>query len=69
MKLKKALKLAKLQGFKWVAVDKDLTVYMYTNEPIGEPKHEHWNTDGGLCSDFGIYTGNKDWKETLREVK
>ena len=69
MKLKKAIKIAKKMNKKWnfVAVDCDNKIYVYTaNE--GHGYRQWYCVDSDVCY-LGIYTGSKNWKDTLRRVK
>ena len=69
MKLKKALKLAKDHGYKFIAVDKSKEIYFYHNKP-NLCGLQIWSiVDNESYSWQGMYTGNKHWKDTLREVK
>ena len=76
MKLKEAVKLAKLLGSNAVAVDADRNLYGYTSvaAELGfNPTSGEWRTNrGSWVVDFtllGTYTGNKAPETTLREVK
>jgi len=72
MRLKKALEKAKQFGYKYVAVDADLQIYIYLKQ---RPKVDHclkeWDhpkLSPMTVLKIGTYTGKKDWKDTLREI-
>ena len=76
MKLKKAIKIARKMGLKWVSVDEDQTIYAYNSKPYAEGSR--WRRifedipeadDGIILGVLGKYTGGKFWEETLRRVK
>ena len=67
MKLKQALKIAKKRGFNFVAVDSNGVIYAHGEEP--QQLRLGWCD---RCWDYirlGVYTGSKNWKNTLRGVK
>lgn len=69
MKLKKLIKIAQVEGKKWVSVDKGGTAYSSMFKP--EPLEGYWMMPGKYEDLFvllGKYTGKKDWKNTLRKV-
>ena len=71
MKLKQAVRKARKSGYAWVAVDENKTIYMYKVKPSGRYMSECWDTAGpsSWVELVEKYTGSKDWKDTLREVK
>jgi len=73
MKLKKALKIARKIDGKYIAVDKSNVIYSY-NQFVTNKHSDMWAVFKGDIGQFnyiriGMYTGSKNWKETLRKVK
>jgi len=71
MKLKKAVRRAKKQGFNWIAVDSDLFICMYEKKPAIQGMYAAWtpSENSGLRIICGKrYTGKKSWNKTLRQV-
>jgi len=70
MKLKQAMKRAKLLGYNWVAAD-DGAIYMYKNKPHYSYYYCEWQSDDTHFIDgyyVGDYTGCKPSTDTRREV-
>lgn len=63
MKLKKAKKIARRLGFKYIAVDSNLNIHAYMTCSIKD-KYQ-WVT-ANTFSMLGTYTGSKDWEDTRR---
>jgi len=63
MKLKEAKQIAIKAGFNYIAVDKDVFIYMFKEKP--ELFDILWDTTSEY-EHIGVYTGKKDWKDTLR---
>ena len=73
MKLKLAKRIARLQHFKWIAVDSDSTLCGYIKEPSFCEYQGIWKLYGlALPRHYkilGHYTGNKHWSQTLRKIE
>lgn len=67
MKLRKAVEQAQRFGaaINWVAVDEDKLVYAHITQPT--LKNNHWMS-APQRKYLGVYTGTKNWQETLRRV-
>ena len=68
MKLKKAIKIAKEKGYEWITVTEKLHIYA-SYEKSFNSNNSTWWKDKDEIYFIGTYTGNKHWKNTLREVK
>ena len=64
MKLKKALKIAKTSNFDYIAVDSNNFINMFKAVPT--KNSIEW---GNEFQELDTYTGSKNWKDTLRDVK
>ena len=77
MKLKQALKIAKDKGFDFIVVEVNKNIYMCKREKLllcPDTNCETWLNENSQRAVLrfeliGIYTGSKNWKDTLREVK
>ena len=74
--LNECVEIARFQGYNWVAVDSGGEVFGYMNCPLAEPKYDgmeilEWRSKDDEDFDYdclGKYTGNKDWRNTLRHT-
>ena len=72
MKLKKANKIAKKRGYKWIVVNSLDCVIGYKKEPFIETSDNDWGIYLSWPKDgkfIGTYSGDKWWTNTKRKVK
>jgi len=68
MKLKKAKKIAKKLGAKYIAVDANLDIFTHNTKPIIDKYDVDWISNDTM-EYLGQYTGSKGWRDTLRRIK
>ena len=68
MKLKDLITKAQKAEYPWLAVDKNNQTFGYIVRPELDPLQWNARLQTPSCSFLGMYTGNKDWKTTLRQV-
>lgn len=62
MKLKKALKIAKKEGFDCIAVDANKKICGYKIKFDGQAWYSYYTI-------IGMYTGSKKFEDTFRKIK
>lgn len=69
MKLKKLTARAKTLNYAWLAVDSDKRAFGHIVRPELTPLQWSAHLHTPSCRFIGMYTGNKDWTTTLRQVQ